>query len=298
MQKIIPFLWFENNAEDAVNYYTSLFNNSMIFNISRYDKATSEASGMTEGTVLDISFQLEGQEFGALNGGPQYSFSPAISFFVNCKTEEEVNHLWNELSNGGKVLMELNKYPFSERYGWIQDKFGVSWQLSLGTREQKITPSLLFVGDQFGKGEEAINFYTSIFKDSSIKSIDRSKEGEEMPVGSLRHAVFSLFNQEFIAMESNLEHDFSFNQAISFLVNCESQEEVDEYWEKLTREGKESICGWLEDKYGVPWQIVPTILNDMLQDEDKEKAERVMKAMLKMGKIEIKGLRDAYEGNN
>lgn len=159
MQKITPFLWFDNKAEEAVNFYVSIFKNSKIGSIARYGEAGAEVSGRPKGTVMTVTFQIEGQEFVALNGGPIFTFSPAISFVVNCETQEEVDRLWEKLSEGGE-------------------------------REQ---------------------------------------------------------------------------------------------------------CGWLKDKYGVSWQIVPTVLGEMLQDKDAEKSERVMKAMLQMNKIDIEGLKKAYE---
>src|SRR5262249_25459297 len=151
-------------------------------------------------------------------------------FFVNCETEEEVDGLWNRLSEGGRVLMELDTYPFSKKFGWVADKFGVSWQLSLAGSAQTIDPFFLFVGKQHGKAEEAMNFYSSLFKHSSILNIARYGAGQEEIEGTVVHAVFSLNGQEFMAMESNREeHLFTFTPAISFLVNCETQEEVDDF---------------------------------------------------------------------
>src|SRR3972149_7990491 len=158
-QKITPFLWFDDKAEEAVNFYVSIFKNSKIGSIARYGEAGAEVSGRQKGTVMTVTFQLDGQEFVALNGGPIFNFSPAISFVVNCETQEEVDRLWERLSEGGE-------------------------------REQ---------------------------------------------------------------------------------------------------------CGWLKDKYGVSWQVVPTVLGEMLQDKDAERSERVMKAMLQMNKIDIEGLKKAYE---
>lgn len=156
---------------------------------------------------------------------------------------------------------------------------------------QKITPFLWF-DDQ---AEEAANFYTSIFKDSKIVDVVRySEEGAQAsgrPKGSVMTVAFQLAGQEFTALNGGPH--FKFTEAISFVVNCESQEEVDELWEKLTAGGEEVQCGWLKDKYGLSWQIVPTALTELLSDPDPEKAERVMKAMLQMKKIDIKGLKQA-----
>jgi predicted 3-demethylubiquinone-9 3-methyltransferase (glyoxalase superfamily) len=291
MQKITPFLWFNDQAEEAVNFYTSIFKNSKLGTITRFGE---DVPG-PKGKVMTITFQLAGGEFMALNGGPEFNFTPAISFFVLCETPEEIDALWEKLSAGGKILMELDKYPFSEKFGWVQDKFGVSWQLNLANLKQKIAPFLMFVGEQHGKAQEAINFYTSLFENSNIIMVAPYGAGQDEPEGTISHAMFSLNGQEFMAMDSRREHAFTFTPAISFFVNCETQEEVDEFWEKLSAGGEKGQCGWLEDKYGVSWQIVPTILGKLLNDPDAEKARRVTQAMLQMQKIDIEGLRQAYE---
>ncbi|MCI0338207.1 MAG: VOC family protein [Acidobacteria bacterium] len=159
MQKITPFLWFNDQAEEAVNFYISIFKNSKIVNLARYDEAGAKAAGRPKGMVMTMTFQLDGQEFMALNGGPMFTFSPAISFLVNCRTQEELDELWEKLSEGGEIQQ----------------------------------------------------------------------------------------------------------------------------------------CGWLTDKYGVSWQIVPTVLGEMMQDKDPKKAERVMKALLQMRKLDIQVLKQAYE---
>lgn len=292
MQKIVPFLWFDGKAEEAANYYASIFKNSKIDRITHY----GEAGPGPKGTVMSVIFQLEGQEFYALNEGPQFTFSPAISFFFNCETQEEINDLWNKLSEIGTVLMELEKYPFSEKFGWVEDKFGVSWQLNLASRRQKITPFLTFVGKQSGKAEEAINFYVSLFNNSSIDKIEHYDTGEEQLKETVMYAIFSLDGQEFMAMDGGREHPFTFTEAISLFVNCETQAEVDQLWEKLSKGGENQGPGWIKDKYGVSWQIVPTFLGELLNDPDLEKSKRVMTAMLQMGKIDIEKLKQAYEG--
>ena len=295
MQKIIPHLWFDNQAEEAAKFYTSIFKNSKIGSISRYDEAGAKASGRPKGSVMTVTFELERQQFIALNGGPVFTFTSAVSFFASYEDPQEIDELWRRLSDGGTVLMELDKYPFAEKYGWIQDKYGVSWQLILASRTQKIAPFLMFVGAQRGKAEEAMKFYISLFRDSDIISIERYGKGEQGPEGKIVHAVFSLDGQEFMAMDGAIELSFTFTEAISFFVNCKTQEEVDELWKKLTEGGEEGQCGWLKDKFGLSWQIVPTVLGEMLADKDPEKAQRVMKAMLQMKKLDIKGLKQAYE---
>ena len=289
-EKIIPFLWFNGNAEQAMNFYISIFKNSKVLNVTHY----GDAGPGEKGSVMSAIFKLEGHPFYALNAGPEYTFTASNSFYVTCKTLPEIKKLWDRLSDGGQVMMELDKYPFSERYGWIQDKFGISWQLILGTDTNKITPFLMFSGKYQGMAEEAIQYYTSTFKNSRIISIMRYSESDQGQTGKVVHSEFKLNGQKFMAMDSAIEMQFSFTPAISYFVNCKTQREVDEFWDKLSTGGEEMQCGWVKDKYGVTWQIIPTILMDLMNDPDPVKAGRVMNAMMQMVKIDIKQLKNAY----
>ena len=298
-QKISPFLWFDNQAEEAVNFYTSIFNNSMIGTLARYSEAGAKASGQQKGSVMSIAFRIEGQEFVALNGGPVFKINPSISFFVNCDTMHEIDRLWEKLSDEGTIFMELGKYPFSEKYGWIQDKFGVSWQLILPGRKQKITPCLMFSGEHHKMAEEAINFYISVFsKDSSVIQLERYK-ADEGPEGAVVHSKFTLNGQEFSAMDSHQQVPYDFNPSISMVVNCKTQEEIDHFWGKLSDGGDERFqqCGWLQDRFGVSWQIVPDAMDKMMNDPDPERSERVMQAVLRMKKIDMKAIKKAYDNH-
>jgi predicted 3-demethylubiquinone-9 3-methyltransferase (glyoxalase superfamily) len=154
---------------------------------------------------------------------------------------------------------------------------------------QKITPCLWFDG----KAEEAMSFYTSIFKNSKVGSVARYGEAGPGEKGSVMTATFELEGQPFMALNGGPM--FKFSPAISFVVYCQTQEEIDDFWARLLEGGAPQQCGWLTDKFGVSWQIVPTVLAEMMQDKDAEKAKRVMQAMLKMVKLDIKVLRQAYE---
>lgn len=188
------------------------------------------------------------------------------------------------------AMMPLNKYPWSERYGWVKDKFGLSWQLmgSSETMGQKIIPAFMFIGSQTGKAEQAMNFYASIFSDSKIKDINRYVADEHDVEGTIKHARFHLGKENFVAMDSSAPHGFQFNEAISFVVDCETQEEIDHYWNKLTEGGQESMCGWLKDKFGVSWQIVPTMLGKLMSDP--KKSQRVVTVFMQMKKFDIEKL--------
>jgi predicted 3-demethylubiquinone-9 3-methyltransferase (glyoxalase superfamily) len=138
-QKITPNLWFDRQAEEAANFYTSVFKNSRVGNLTRASRAGFEFHRLPEGAVLTVVFEIEGHNFIAINGGPLFKFTPAVSFLVACSTKREVDALWKKLSAGGKVLMELGEYPFSHWYGWTQDKYGLSWQvMAMGDREIKL----------------------------------------------------------------------------------------------------------------------------------------------------------------
>ena len=299
MQKIIPSLWFDSEAEEAAQFYTSLFPGSKIDTVTHYGKAGFETHGQPEGTVMTVDFELAGFRMLGLNGGPLFKFTPAISLSVICDTEAETDALWQKLTEGGKVLMDLGKYDWNERYGWVADKYGLSWQLTtapVAEAGQKITPSFLFVGEQYGRAEEAINHYTSIFKDSREGNLFKGEAGASGQHEPLLYGDFYLQGARFAAMDGRGEHNFSFNEAVSLIVNCGSQEEVDYFWEKLTEGGEESHCGWLKDKFGVSWQITPIVLDQMMLDPDEAKVERVTNAFLQMRKLDIGELEEAFRG--
>ncbi len=299
MQKITPFLWFESEAEEAMNLYVSVFKNSKIERITRVPKGQLEEpmKGM-EGKVLGGEFVLSGQKFAALDGGTYFKHNPAVSLMACLPESSEVDGVFNKLSDGGNVLMPLDKYPFSERYGWCQDRFGVSWQVILSDSPQPIIPSFLFTGDIFGRVEEALDYWTSVFRGSSINQVSRYEAGEGDVEGKVKFASFSLEGQLFSAMESSKSKVFIPTGALSQHIECASQDEVDYYWEKLREGGDEEAqnCGWLTDKFGFSWQVVPAVLNKMITDSDTEKVRRVLKALMPMKKLIIADLEKAYKG--
>ena len=304
MQKITPHLWFDKDAKEAAELYTSAFPESKIKNITTIQDTPS-------GSVDIVTFELFGMEFQAISAGPLFKFNPSVSFMVNIDPSrekdalEKIDALWEKLSQGGTVLMPLQQYPFSQRYGWLQDKYGLSWQLILsnpeGEERPPIVPSLLFVGDVCGKAEEAIHFYTSVFSprgESKVGNLARYAQGQEPDKeGTLMFADFMLLGQWFAAMDSAYEHPFAFNEAISFIVHCDTQAEIDYYWDKLSAVPEAEACGWLKDKYGLSWQIVPTAMGEMMSNGSAEQIARVTEAFLKMKKFDIEILEQAYKGS-
>ena len=300
MQKITPHLWFDKEAREAAEFYTSLFPDSKVTNVTTLHDTPSGDSDI-------VSFELAGQSFMAISAGPLFKFNPSVSFFVNfdpSRDKDARNNLdrtCERLSEGGTALMPLDKYPFSERFGWVQDKYGLSWQLILSNPEGEerpfIVPSLMFVGDVAGRAEEAIDHYLSVFKNSKMGTIARYGAGQEPDQeGTVMFADFMLEGQWFAAMDSAHEHQFAFNEAISFLVSCDTQEEIDYYWERLSTVPEAEQCGWLKDKFGVSWQISPAALREMLTNGTREQVDRVTQTFLPMKKFDLAELHKAYEG--
>ncbi len=294
MQKITPHLWFDKEAKEAAGFYVSAFDEA--FGRDSSDSELGQVNTLHDtpsGTVETVGFRLLGKEFASISAGPLFKFNPSVSFTVYCKTAEEVDSLWKSFSKGGTVLMELGSYPWSKKYGWIRDRYGLSWQLSVG-ESREIVPTLLFV--KSGKAREAIEFYASVFRDSKIKSMLLYGKGEHEPEGTVKYSNFILEGMNFSAMDGSKGHQFTFNEAISFIVNCETQEEIDYYWEKLSSVPESEQCGWLKDRFGLSWQIVPSDMGKMLASGDRKKIDRVTQSFLKMKKLDLKELQKAAEG--
>jgi len=298
MQKIIPNLWFDTQAKEAAEFYVSIFPESIINSVTTLHDTPSGDSDI-------LSFTLWGYELMAISAGPQFKINPSISFMVNfdpskdSEAEKHLNELWAKLTEGGKILMEIDKYPFSERYGWVEDRFGVSWQLILtdpnGEVRPNIIPSLLFVGDVSGKAEEATNYYLSIFKNSKRGQLSRYPAGMEPDKeGTIQFSDFTLEDQWFVAMDSAHDHKFRFNEAISLMVNCEDQAEIDFLWEKLSAVPESEQCGWLKDKWGVSWQIIPAEMGTLMGTGTPEQLGRLTQALMPMHKIDLAKLREAF----
>jgi len=293
MKGITPHLWFDHEAKEAAEFYVSTFPDSRVNDVTVLHDPPS-------GDAETVSFVLLGQPFMAISAGPLFTFNPSVSFLVRCDTADEVDRLWAALSEGGTSLMELGSYPFSARYGWLEDRYGLSWQVMHDDEDeltQRITPTLMFVGDVCGKAEEAIGFYTSAFPESSVGDLARyGADAEPDQEETIMHGSFSLAGQRFAAMDSAQDHDFTFNEAISFMVECDDQAEIDGYWGALSAVPEAEQCGWLKDRYGLSWQVVPGDLGSMLADGTEEQIRRVTQAFLPMKKFDLSALQRAYEG--
>lgn len=281
---IFPCLWYDGDAKESADFYCQVFGGTI-----------------TTDTPVVLNIELFGQKLMLLNGGPQFKKNASVSFMVLCETEEEVEKYWSPLSENGLVLMELGEYPWSKKYGWVRDRFGVTWQVYLGEKqgEQKIIPTLMFIHENNGKAMEAMELYTEVFPNSKIGNVLKygdgvGNESHEIPE-NVQHAHFEIDDYSFFCMDNSYDHEFDFNEGISIVVMTDNQEQTDHLWNSLTKDGgRESMCGWLKDKFGMSWQIVPKKLIQLMNDPHQEKAQKVVQAMMKMQKIVISDLEEAY----
>lgn len=298
---IVPHLWFAKEAKEAAEFYCTVFPNSRV-NSSRVIKDTPS------GDCDVVSFSLSGISFQAISAGPYFEMNPSVSFIVNydpasdSSAKENLSKAWEKLTDGGKILMPLNEYPFSKYYGWVEDRYGVSWQLMLTDPEGEprpfIIPTLLFVTDEGKTAEEATDFYLSIFKESKRGTLVHYPTGmEPNKEGAVMFTDFQIGKLWFAAMDGvTAMHNFKFNEAVSFIIYCETQDEIDYYWDKLSASPEAEQCGWLKDKYGLSWQVVPARMDEMMETGTPEQIVRVTQAFLAMKKFNLADLEAAFSG--
>lgn len=271
---IIPAIWFDHNAKEAFEFYSQTFPETAI---EKADDIVVEGS-------------IRGLKFIGINGGPMFKPNSSISFMHVFETKEELIAVWEKLSQKGKIMMPLDSYPFSELYAWVEDQYGVSWQLYLGkladVNQQKIIPTLMFCEKQQGRCKEALAFYGELFPDFESQGVLEYPEGEFK--GQVMHAQFKANGYTLAAMDSGHPQDFSFTEGGSLTIPCKDQEEIDYYWNKITEKGQESQCGWCKDQFGLSWQVVPKQISEILA-----KNPQANRALMGMKKIEIDNLINA-----
>ncbi len=297
-QRIVPHIWFDTQALEAVQFYTKVFENSALLH-------TVKLQGTPSGDCDVVWFTLSDFQCMAMNAGPYFKPNPSISFFVNfdpgtdADAKQHLDQLWTSLSEDATILMPLGEYPFSSHYGWVQDRFGISWQLILSRAEgqprPKIIPCLLFANQVQGKAEQACRFYQSICKRSRMGEIARYPSGMEPNLeGSAMFLDFMLEGQWFAAMDSGYEQPFDFNEGVSLVIQCDNQAQIDYYWKKLSTGSEAEQCGWLKDRYGISWQVSARRIDEMLVAGTQAQRNRMSDALLKMKKLDIAELESAF----
>ncbi len=300
-QKITPFIWFEKDLKSITDFYSTVFPGTVV-------NAHGELTDTPSGSVQMASIEILGFTINLMAAGPQYPFTPAISFIVVCESEQEADTYWAKLSVGGDVLMEISSYDFAKRYGWVKDKYGISWQVMYREYEndgtpamkpdQKIIPTMMFAGEQNGHAQDALEFYTKTFRNAKVDYVAEYELGESVePRAKIKHAGFFIEGVRCALMDSAVPSPLNFNQAISFIVSCTDQAEVDYYWNTLTADGGQEVqCGWLNDKFGMPWQIVPEAFGQMMSSGTPEQIARFQAAFMQMKKFDIATLEKAFKG--
>ena len=295
--RIVPCLWMDDQAEEAARFYTSALPEGRIHAIARYPETGANPAVRAPGSVLTVEFEVAGQRFTAVNGGPVFTMNPSLSFFVFVDTAAEADRLHAALVDGGSELMPLGAYPWSERYAWVRDRYGATWQITAGRREggPVIVPCFMFAGRQHGRAAEAIAHYTKVFRDSEVSSIERYAEGAG-PAGMVVHGRFTIAGQPMCAMDAHAPMDVDFDEGLSLQVMCRDQAEVDYYWDALAEGGRHVQCGWLADRFGFSWQVVPDRIAEWMTHPDPAARERAARAVWSMRKLDIATIEAALAG--
>ncbi len=293
MQKIVPSLWFDHVAADAARFYAEAIPGTTVTDTQYYPlEGLLDFQREFAGKELTVEFEVQGYRFVAINAGPEFRVNPSVSFMLNFdpsrdeRAREHLDEVWAALSDGGSELMPLGEYEFSPHYGWIQDRYGVSWQLILtdpaGEPRPFVIPNLLFGGSAQNRAGEAMEYYVSLFEGARAGNVWRYPDAVgPAPAGSIMFGELNLFGQWFALMDSAVEQDFTFNPGVSLMLQCEDQEELDRYWHELSAVPEAEQCGWLVDRFGLSWQVVPATMRELMQ------APGSFEKLLAMKKIEI-----------
>ena len=277
-QVITPAMWCDGTADEAAQFYTDVFRDTSI---------AEQAPG------LAAMVSIHGFRLSLINGGNQYAPNPSISCILNFdpllfggeeQARDYLDELYERLSTGG-VLMELGEYPFSPRYAWVRDRFGMTWQLMLtdpdGDPRPFVIPSFMFGGTNHAHAEEVTDAWIALFDNSRRGALYRYEEGGPLDAGTVMFTDFTLRGTWMAATDSGAFHDFTFTPGVSMIVSCRNQEEIDRYWAGLSAVPEAERCGWCVDRWGVSWQVVPHNIAELMADaatRDK---------ILHMGKIDL-----------
>ena len=271
-QKVTPNIWFNRNAAEAGEFYSSALPWTTSRVVMRYPDEVPEFQKGLEGEALVVKIDVAGFGITFINSDDTFTPTPAISFILNFDpllfdgsedaARAQLQKTWDALIDGGAVLMPLGEYPFSPQYGWVQDRYGVSWQLMLtnpeGDPRPFVIPQLLFANDVEGRAREAAELYTSLLDDAGFGTVI------PRPTGGVMFGEFHVGEQWFSMMDSDVKHEFGFTPGVSLEVSCGDQAEIDRLWEALSAVPEAEQCGWLVDRFGVSWQIVPENMDELL----------------------------------
>lgn len=299
MQRIVPNLWFDHNAAEAAAFYARVLPDTRVTGVQHYPvEGLPEFQLEFAGKELIVEFEVAGHRFVAINAGPEFPVTTSASFMLNFDpsrddaAREHLDAVWAGLSKGGRVLMPLDAYPFSPHYGWVQDRYGVGWQLILTDPEGEprpfVIPNLLFGGPVQNRAGEALERYASVFPGARVGMVATYPEqvGPAVP-GSVMFGEVELLGQWFALMDAAVEQQDSFTCGVSFMIECADQAELDRYWAALSEVPEAEQCGWCADRFGLSWQVVPENLGELMR------APGAYQRLLAMKKIDLAALRGA-----
>ncbi|MFT4088751.1 MAG: VOC family protein [Gordonia sp. (in: high G+C Gram-positive bacteria)] len=300
MQKIIPNIWFAGNAEEGGALYASAFPGATSTVTARYpEEGLLDFQKEFAGASLTVGVDIDGFRLQLINAGNDFRPNPSISFMVNfdpSRDEQSREHLdaaWEALSEGGTVRMELGEYPFSPRFGWIEDRFGVSWQLILtnpdGDPRPFVMPAFLFTGPAQNKTKAAVAKYTELFDGTIGTVVEHTAQTGPAAADAVMFADFTLGDEWFVAMDGDDSHDFTFGPGVSLQADCADQAEIDTLWEALSAVPEAEQCGWCVDEFGISWQVCPAAMDELMI------SPAAYQAMMQMKKIVIADLKAAAE---
>jgi predicted 3-demethylubiquinone-9 3-methyltransferase (glyoxalase superfamily) len=296
MQKIIPSIWCRGDADEMAAVYVAGLPDARIAHTDRYPtEGLPDFQHDMAGKTITIDLEIGGFRLNLLNGGPEFTPNPSISFMVDFDPAQydgdddaargRLDATWATLADGGTVMIPLGEYPYSPRYGWVQDRFGVSWQLMLATPggplRPPVVPSLMFSGANQNRAGEALTAYADLFGGARATSATYPEDTGPATAGSLMFGDAELAGQWVAAMDSGTAQDFTFSEGVSLIVQCADQDEIDRFWAVLSQDPAAEQCGWCRDAFGVSWQVVPENIGELLREPG------AFPAMLQMKKIVI-----------
>lgn len=277
--------WYRGTADEALALYEQAFRDTAVVSRARYPEAgLPDFLAPLAGTTMQIELDIHGVRLGMTNAGPEYSPCPAISMLLNFDpsmipdAREYLDQAWAVLSEGGEVRMPLGEYPHSAHYGWVQDRFGVNWQLMLtnpsGDPAPFMTPNVLFTEPVLWRAGEALEAWVAAVSGSRVLHRHPYPEGSAAPEGAVMFADAEVAGSLLSVMDSGPGHSFEFTPGSSFVIHCPDQETIDAAWEALSADPEAEQCGWLRDRFGVSWQVVPADMEQILAHEGAH--ERLM----------------------
>lgn len=293
MQKIVPNLWFDHTAAEAAAFYARVFPDARVVDTQYYPtEGLLDFQQEFAGKEITVTFEIGGYRFVAINAGPEFTVNTSVSFLLNFDPSRDpdarahLDQLWAALAEGAEVMMPLGEYGHSSHYGWVRDRYGISWQLMLTNGEGEprpfITPTLIFGADVQNRAGEAAAFYTAIFPGSRIGTDVRYPEATGLATTqSVMYTDIEVFGQWLALMDPSFEQDESFNPGVSLMLECDDQAELDHYWALLSAVPEAEMCGWCADQYGLSWQLVPANLEELMSKPD------AYSKLMNMKKIEI-----------